>query len=76
MIQWGDLLRVPYTGYTCGVLGYLSCTELVYTFVLSSFMFTLLKPYIYISVYVLFSFVGALLQGSVKLLSGSAQDPL
>ena len=61
MIQWGDLLRVPYTGYIRGVLGSPYCTELIYAFVLSSVLFTLLKPYIYVSVYVLFSFVGALL---------------
>ena len=55
MIQWGDLLRVPYTGHTRGVFGFLSVVRLSVAFVLSSTLYPLLDMYIFIyQFYVLF----------------------
>ena len=49
MIQWGDLLRVPYTGRLSWEFGVvIDCTAFDLTFVLSSTMYTLLtRIYLY-----------------------------
>ena len=76
MIQWGDLLRVPYTGLCLWGFGlsFLYGVDL-YLLYSAAFAYTCETLYIYQFMFC-FSFVGALLQGSVKLLSGSGQDPL
>ena len=50
MIQWGDLLRVPYTGRLSWDFGVLSIVRPSVAFVLSSTLFSLLDMYIFISV--------------------------
>ena len=50
MIRRGDLLRVPYTGTISEFRVIYVVRICVSTFVLSSTMFTLLKPCVYISV--------------------------
>ena len=55
MIQWGDLLRVPYTGRLSWDFGFLSIVRLSFAFVLSSTLYPLLDMYIFIyQFYVLF----------------------
>ena len=62
MIQWGDLLRVPYTGYMRGVFGLYFLYGVRFTFCTQQYYaYSFETLFIYVSVYVMFSFVGALL---------------
>ena len=61
MIQWGDLLRVPYTGRIHGVLRLSLLYGFQFDLVLSSTLYYLLICIYIHQFHVLFSSIGALL---------------